>query len=217
MTRAGLSLGAVIAACVAGCVTMPEPDPHFRPAVAAPSPASNATGSIYQQGYGMEIFSDIKPRRVGDILTVILTESTVASKQAQTQTQKDDTLNLNDPTLFGNRFGIGSNINQQREFDGSGQSQQQNSLIGNITVTVIQVYPNGNLFVRGEKVMGMNQGYETIKISGIVRPYDIQTNNAVLSTQIADFRVEYRGKGALADANRQGWASRFFSSILWPF
>lgn len=202
---------------MAGCATMPDPDPNFRPAVAAPSPASNATGSIYQQGYGMEIFSDIKPRRVGDILTIVLAENTVSTKQARTQTQKDDQLNLNDPTLFGNRFGIGTNIDQQREFDSRGQSQQSNSLIGNITVTVIQVYPNGNLLVRGEKAVGLNQGYETIKISGIVRPYDIRADNTVLSTQVADVRVEYRGKGALADANRQGWLSRFFSSVIWPF
>jgi len=118
---------------------------------------------------------------------------------------------------FWQSFGIGTNVDQQREFNSQGQSQQSNSLIGNITVTVIQVYPNGNLLVRGEKAVGLNQGYETIKISGIVRPYDIRADNTVLSTQVADVRVEYRGKGALADANRQGWLSRFFSSVIWPF
>jgi flagellar L-ring protein precursor FlgH len=200
-----------------GCATMPDPDPNFRPSVAAPPPASSQSGSIYQEGYGMELFSDIKPRRVGDILTIVLSENTVSTKQSRTQTQKDDTLNINDPTLFGNRFGIGTNVDQQREFNSQGQSQQSNSLIGNITVTVIQVYPNGNLLVRGEKAVGLNQGYETIKISGIVRPYDIRADNTVLSTQVADVRVEYRGKGALADANRQGWLSRFFSSVIWPF
>jgi flagellar L-ring protein FlgH len=84
-------------------------------------------------------------------------------------------------------------------------------------VTVADVLPNGNLVVRGEKWLTLNQGDEYIQISGIVRPIDIRTDNTVLSGLVADARITYSGKGMVADSNKMGWLSRFFASAIWPF
>ena len=104
-----------------------------------------------------------------------------------------------------------------RSFDGSGNSSQSNQLTGSITVTVAQRLSNGNLLVRGEKWLTINQGQELVRISGIVRPQDIGQDNSVPSTRVADARIAYTGRGSLADANTQGWLSRFFSSKWMPF
>ncbi|MEJ2592686.1 MAG: flagellar basal body L-ring protein FlgH, partial [Candidatus Thiodiazotropha sp.] len=96
-------------------------------------------------------------------------------------------------------------------------SAQSNKLSGNITVTVVEVLPNRNLYVRGEKRIGINQGYEYVRLAGIVRPQDITPENTVESTRIADPTISYVGEGALADANSMGWLARFFNSVLFPF
>ena len=88
---------------------------------------------------------------------------------------------------------------------------------GSITVTVAEVLPNGNMIVRGEKWLTLNQGEEYIQISGIVRPQDVRTDNTIFSTLVADARIAYSGKGMLANANSPGWLARFFNSPIWPF
>ncbi|MCG8122437.1 MAG: flagellar basal body L-ring protein FlgH, partial [Candidatus Thiodiazotropha taylori] len=98
-----------------------------------------------------------------------------------------------------------------------GSASQGNALSGSITVSVIEVLPNRNLYVRGEKRIGINQGTEYVRLSGIVRPSDISPTNTVASTRIADPTITYVGEGALADANSMGWLSRFFNSVLSPF
>jgi flagellar L-ring protein precursor FlgH len=103
------------------------------------------------------------------------------------------------------------------EFKGNGDSAQSNLLEGDITVTVIDVLPNGYLMVRGEKRIGINQGNEYIKVSGIVRPADIDSNNTVLSTRLADPTLVYVGDGPIASANVMGWLAKFFISALMPF
>ena len=108
-------------------------------------------------------------------------------------------------------------LDSENSFDGAGGSEQSNSLKGDITVTVAAVYPNGNMLIKGEKVMHLNQGSEVIRISGIVRPADVTPKNTVFSTQIADVQITYAGDGAVADSNEQGWLARFFNSPLWPF
>jgi flagellar L-ring protein precursor FlgH len=162
-----------------------------------------------------------------------LRESTSASKSAKTTADKDQSTEIASPTFFGatptfNLPGIiplDSNRNNTleqylsatRSFEGEADSSQSNSLSGEITVTISDVLPNGNLVVRGEKWLTLNQGEEFIQISGIVRPQDISTANTILSTQIADARIAYSGKGALAESNQMGWLARFFNHPIWPF
>jgi flagellar L-ring protein precursor FlgH len=126
------------------------------------------------------------------------------------------------PTLFGRTPSIGgrdvfeNNVESSTVFDGEGDSAQSNKLDGTITVSVAQVLPNGYLVVQGEKWIGINQGDEFMRLRGIVRPVDIRADNTVLSTQVGNAQIAYGGTGVLADTNRQGWLTRFFSTIVWP-
>lgn len=219
---------------LSGCAGMQQPQANYRP-VYPPSaaPPAQTEGSIYQAGYNVALFEDIKAKRIGDTITIVLQERTQASKDAKTETSKDNSVALENPTLLGstpqfnvpgvvplasnrnNNLSVG--LSSAQEFKGEGTSSQGNSLSGNITVTVIDVLPNGNLAVRGEKWLTLNQGDEYIQISGVVRPVDVRPDNTVLSGQVADARITYSGKGFVADSNKMGWLSRFFASALWPF
>lgn len=208
-----------------GCVDMPvRDDPKYAPTYpAAPPPASQNNGSIYQSGYDIALFQDNKARHVGDVLTVVLVEKTAASKTASTDTKKATKVNVGTPTVFGTPVTLGgkdvlaASAASSNTFAGAGDSSQSNSLSGDISVTVAEVLPNGNLLVRGEKRLTLNQGEEFVQISGIVRPVDIHSDNTVQSTQLADARIGYSGRGAVHDANRMGWLARFFNSGFWPF
>ena len=102
-------------------------------------------------------------------------------------------------------------------FDGEGSSTQANSLAGSLTVTVMEVQSNGNLVVQGDKTLKLNQGDEFVHVSGVVRRADIATDNTVTSDKVADAHISYSGKGVIANANRMGWLTRFFNSVLSPF
>jgi flagellar L-ring protein FlgH len=218
-----VALASLIA--VAGCTnTPPKPDPAFSsvlPAYSLPLPAND--GAIYRSGYEMTLFADQRARRIGDIITIELTEKTNASKKASTTTKKENIMDIASPTLFGGPVThIGKQIlaataDAKRDFTGEGDSSQSNSLTGRISVTVINVLPNGNLMVRGEKLLTLNQGSERIQLSGVIRAADVAPDNTVLSTQVADAQISYAGEGALADANTSGWMARFFQSSWWPF
>ncbi|MEZ5565142.1 MAG: flagellar basal body L-ring protein FlgH [Gammaproteobacteria bacterium] len=179
------------------------------------------SGTIYQPARGLSLFDDVKARRIGDTVTIRLAERTQASKSASTDAKKDSSIDTGAPILLGG--GVTSNgdpvlsnkWSTAQEFGGTGSSSQSNRLDGNITVTVADVYPNGNLLVRGEKWLTLNQGQEFVQISGIVRPVDIGTDNSVPSFKVADARITYSGSGTLADANRPGLLTRFFMK-LWP-
>jgi len=119
-------------------------------------------------------------------------------------------------TIKGNPV-LSANINDAAKFDGEGDSKQSNSLTGYITATVVRVLPNGNLFVKGEKWIGINQGEEYVRLTGVVRPIDLAPDNSIPSLKVASAKISYGGKGALADANAQGWLSRFFNSPWTPF
>jgi flagellar L-ring protein precursor FlgH len=217
----------VLAAALAtGCSSRPiKPDPAFdavRPQPAAPRTASD--GSIYTAAYGASLFEDTRARRVGDILTILLTENTSANKQANTTTSKANDVSITNPTLFGNQLPKGSvdftldqSLQSDQQFTGEGTSEQSNTLSGTITVTVAEVLVNGNMVIRGEKLLTLNQGDEYVRLSGIVRPQDVGADNTVLSTQVANAQIIYGGKGALAEANANGWLGRFFQSRYWPF
>lgn len=211
-------------AALAGCMSQPAHDEQQWAATmpVEPTAAPPTDGSIYHADQGIELFNDARAHRVGDILTITLVESTQASKTASTSTSKKDASTVSAPSILGHTLKVAgqtadTNLNANRAFDGSGDSSQSNQLNGSITVTVAQRLSNGNLQVRGEKMLTINQGQELIRISGIVRPQDILQDNSVPSTRVADAQIGYTGKGSLADANTQGWLSRFFSSKWMPY
>ena len=215
----GLALLALNACTTQHAVTRHADYAPTPPAAYAAPPATS--GTIYQPARGLSLFDDVKARRIGDTVTIRLAERTQASKSASTDSSKESRLDTGVPTFLGGGVTMnGDNIlnnewSTSQDFEGRGSSSQSNRLDGNITVTVADVYPNGNLLVRGEKWLTLNQGEEFVQISGIVRPVDIGPDNSVPSYKVADARITYAGKGALADANSPGLLSRFFMK-LWP-
>ena len=213
--------GAVV---VSGCsVIKPSEESYAPPPPEQPVYEQPTAGSIYRSGTDIRLFEDLKATRVGDILTVRLVESTNASKNSATSTSKTTETTLQNPTILGiptTRDGtplFEGSLNGEQGFDGAGSSSQSNSLVGDITVTVVERLPNGNLRIRGEKWVTINQGEEFIRLSGIVRPKDIEPDNSLASTRVADARITYSSKGVMAAANRMGWVSRFFHSVLHPY
>lgn len=203
-----------------GCATGPIPQGELPPPQAVipqPVAAQRSEGSLYASTQGLSLFEDAKARAVGDLLTVLLIESTQASKSATTSTSKTAGVELGDIRAFGQPLNFDSAISGKNTFDGSGASAQSNKLSGSLTVTVVERLPNGVLRVRGDKRLRLNQGEEVMQLEGLVRPGDITPSNTVSSDRIAGARISYQGKGALADANAQGWLQRFFNSPWMPF
>ncbi len=217
----------VAMALFAGCATVTPPpakDPAYEPTYPATAvPPHSANGAIYQSHTSVSLFEDVKAHRVGDTLTIELTEKTDAAKKASTSSSKEQSVGIEGPTILGRPVLLGgkevfdTSVSASREFAGDGASSQSNQLSGSITVTVAQVLPNGNLVVRGQKLLALNQGDEFIRIQGIVRPVDITAQNTVPSTKVANAEITYGGRGAIDDSNRMGWLARFFNSWVWPF
>ncbi|BCA29685.1 MULTISPECIES: flagellar basal body L-ring protein FlgH [Pseudomonadaceae] len=222
---------------LAGCVAPPPKpnDPYYAPVLPrTPMPAAQNNGAIYQPGFETNLYNDRKAYRVGDIITITLNERTQASKNANSQIQKNSKANIGLTSLFGGGVSISNpstklnpleaedltlsaGYNGTRDANGTSKVGQSNSLTGSITVTVSEVMPNGILAVRGEKWLTLNTGDELVRIAGLVRADDIGTDNTVSSTRVADARITYSGTGAFADASQPGWFDRFFMSPLWPF
>jgi flagellar L-ring protein precursor FlgH len=210
----------VLQGCAAVVGQSPGKYPATPPAPPLP-PEEIADGTIYRLENVFGLFSDNKARRIGDTIIVRLSESTQASKSATTDFDKQSSLDTGNPTLLGKtvtKDGIpilSNSWDTEQTFEGEGSSQQSNSLTGNITVTVAEVFPNGNLRIQGEKWLTLNQGEEFIQIAGIVRPADTEVNNTVDSFKIADARITYSGNGAVADANKPGLLSKLLVR-WWP-
>jgi flagellar L-ring protein FlgH len=223
-----LVFASLVLATLAGCGSMEARQKQEDAEWAATAPVTQASpppadGSIYHDMQNMELFNDPRAHRVGDILTINLVEAMQASKKSETTTAKTDKNTINAPEVLGHTLSVkggntaDSNLNSANSFDGAGSSTQSNQLTGEFTVTVAQRLSNGNLLVRGEKWLTINQGQELIRLSGIVRPEDIEQDNSVDSTRVADARITYTGRGVLNSANQQGWLARFFNSKWMPY
>ncbi|MFL6578227.1 MAG: flagellar basal body L-ring protein FlgH [Povalibacter sp.] len=213
----------LLSAALSGCVTAP-PEPDYSATDPEPTPsASESNGSIYQAGHDIALFENSVARRVGDTLIVRLSERTNASKSSSTSTKKSTQADLSGPTIAGRPVTVNGaeilsgSVDNNAEFDGKGDSSQSNRLEGDISVTVAQRLGNGNLLIRGQKWIAINQGKEYVRIQGIVRPIDIDPDNSISSLKVADARISYGANGALADANKPGILSRFFNLPWMPF
>ncbi|MBS0480421.1 MAG: flagellar basal body L-ring protein FlgH [Proteobacteria bacterium] len=186
------------------------------PAPRAPAPAN---GSIFQpqDGYAA-LYEGTRARRVGDPLTIVLVENMSASKSSSSKLDSGGGFGLTPPStgplsLF---KPSDASMSGTRNFNGKGTADQSNSLSGEVSVTVVEVYPNGTMLVQGQKRVTLNRGDEFVQIKGVVRVSDISADNRVLSTRVADAKIAYTGKGDVARAGRQGWLSRFFQ-VISPF
>lgn len=225
MTLARRLIFLLLISLLGACVSRPEilGETYDPPYPTAPAYEPPTSGSIYRAGTDIRLFEDQKAGRIGDIITVRLVEQTNASKNSATSTSKTTEASLGNPTTFGQVLTkdgqplFEGSLDGETTFDGSGSSSQSNSLVGDITVTVVDRLPNGNLRIRGEKWLTLNQGREFIRLSGIVRPVDINPDNTLFSTRIADAQISYSSKGVLANANKMGLIARFFNSMLHPY
>ncbi len=213
---------------LSGCASyepeaMPD-DPAFAPL--PPEPAAVPvvqTGSLFASGLSHGLYSDNKARREGDIITVVLRENTQASKKAKTEFGKDSSNNIEPMVGLGGRnISAAGNVlqlgmNSSTDFKGDSKADQSNSLTGDISVNVLRVMANGNLVIRGEKWLTLNTGKEYIRLTGVIRPEDIDSRNTVESSKIANARIEYSGTGAAHGGQGPGWLTKFFASALWPF
>ena len=180
-------------------------------------------GAIYQSGMRVGLFEDTTAKYAGDVLTVVLVENINSSATSNTNSSKDNKVELPGPTLAGQKIKkegvdiLANDFNGEREFSGQGTSAMNSGLNGKISVTVADVLPNRNLVVRGEKMMMLNQSDEFVRFIGIVRPQDIAQDNTVQSTRVANAHIAYSGQGDLSQANKMGPLGRFFQSQAWPY
>jgi flagellar L-ring protein FlgH len=221
-TMRGMAIAAttlLLAACVSAPPINDFPDEPWP----EPPPPVVSNGAIYQAGNDIALFENATARRVGDIVTIRLVESTAASKSSSTSTSKKTSVSLPGPTILGRPVTAGgtpileTSIEGDNSFDGQGDSAQSNQLKGDITVAVVKRLSNGNLAVRGQKWIGINTGREYIRIQGVIRPIDIQPDNSIESTKVGNASISYGGKGAVANASSPGLLARFFNSKWMPF
>ncbi|PKG56540.1 flagellar biosynthesis protein FlgH [Shewanella sp. Choline-02u-19] len=217
----------IVIAALSGCSsTNGKPiadDPYYAPVYPeAPPTKIAATGSMYQDSQASSLYSDIKALKVGDIITVILMESTQAKKSANNEIKKGTDLSLDPIYAGGGNVTIGGkpidlrykdSMNTKRESD----ADQSNSLSGSISANVMKVLNNGNLVIRGEKWISINNGDEFVRITGIVRAQDIRPDNTIDSPRVANARIQYSGTGTFAEVQKVGWLSSFFMGSWWPF
>ena len=225
----------ILALCAAlltaACNTVPPTQVH-QPMTARPAPVpqpqlQSANGSIYQAAYPAQpfygyrpLFEDRRARSVGDTIVIQINEKTAASKKSDSSAERNQTTNFGVTALAGlpgkSFLNSALDANSANKFDGKGEASNNNDFTGTIAATVIDVLPNGNMLVSGEKQIGINQGSEFIRFSGVVNPATIASGNVVSSAQVADARIEYRANGYIDEAQVMGWLARFFLTFL-PF
>ncbi|MGB3470228.1 MAG: flagellar basal body L-ring protein FlgH [Erythrobacter sp.] len=192
---------------------------QFAPTASAPVTPQTTAGSIFQAGNGYaNLATGTRARKLGDMVTIILTETTSTSKSTTGQTDRSGSFSLTPPTSGPLSFLNPNALNAGGEgsFNGGGTAAQQSQLSGTVAVTIAALYPNGTAEVVGEKQMNLSQGDEWVQFAGRIRLVDIDVENRLPSSQVANARIIYAGKGAVQQASRPGWLSRFFTAIS-PF
>ena len=210
-------LALVAVACTTQVQAKGKPPVGFSATMPAPLPAPRvADGAIFSASAGYApLVTGSRARSVGDLITILLIESTSTSKSAGSKTGKDGGFSITPPTAgplsFLNPNAL--NASGQSSFKGDGSASQTSSFSGTVGVTIAEVRPNGTALVKGEKRMLLSQGQEWIQFSGIVRLADIDESNTITSSRVADARIEYAGSGAIQRASREGWLQRFFNMV----
>lgn len=220
MIRVGRAALAGMLAGLAACSSIPTTIVQHpltaRPR--APVMADTTPGAIFQTAAYRPLFEDRRARLVGDIITINIAEKTSAGKQSNSSGSKTGTVDATVPKILGvptNTFnGLGASAKASTSYEDKGLVSSANNFTGTITVTVIDVFPNGNLLVSGEKQIAFDKGGEFVRFSGVVTPDTITAGNVVTSTQVADARVEYRTNSHIDRAEVSNWLTRFFYSFV---
>jgi flagellar L-ring protein precursor FlgH len=206
----------------AACSTVPPTNVH-QPMTARPAPRmemAGANGSIYQSATSRPLFEDRRARFVGDTMTITIAENTTASKKSNNKLDRSasNTASVTSMTRLPGQSAVGLNLETStvNAFEGKGDAANNNVFSGSITVTVIDVFPNGNLLVSGEKQLSISNEQEYVRLSGVVNPNFVDASNTISSLKVADARIEYKSTGQLNDGMIMGWLGRAFLSVL-PF
>jgi len=215
---------AIATAVLGGCAYMTPKVDIVEPTAALPQPqpyASPTNGAIFQSGNYRPLFEDHRARLIGDTLVVQIVEKVSASQKSTSSIDKSSDMSGSVtalPFLKGSKALGAASLggSAANSFAGKGATENTNDFSGTITVTVRQVLPNGHLLVGGEKQIGVNANVDVLRFSGQVDPRAIQPGNSVASSQIANVRLEHRGRGAQADAQAVGWLQRVFLSVVSP-
>lgn len=169
-------------------------------------------------GWSSSLYSDVKAFKVGDVLSVIISESNSATKNAKTNTKKENKTNTkgnaSTGALKGLFPGVSGSMDLSNQYDGQGSTIRNGTLSSRISVKVIDVLPNHNLVIEGSKTIELNDDVEVVTISGVVRPQDIDSQNTVLSQQVANAKITYKGKGTISQGQRPGIFARILNWIL---
>jgi flagellar L-ring protein precursor FlgH len=216
-------LALAAAMLLAGCQTLNAPpkvdvaEPTSAVPAAQPAPVVN-NGAIFQAAQYRPLFEDHRARLVGDTITVQIVEKVSATQKSTSSIDKSGEVSAGvtalpffKPNSFNRASAAGSSSNT---FSGKGSTENTNDFSGTITATVTGVLANGHLLIAGEKQIGVNHNVDVLRFSGHVDPRAIQPGNTVPSAQIANVRIEHRGRGAQAEANGIGWLARFFLNVL---
>lgn len=229
--RTALAALVVATWCASGCAPMflKQEPPHTAPPMPPPpSPLAKATGSLWRDDVSANyLFADVKARFPGDLLTIVITEDASGSKEADTKTSTDTEVFASLEQFFGLPQSLQKHqpnidpsqlikASSARKFDGEGETNRKGKLSARMTAVVRSVSPTGNLWVEGEKVVSVNREDQHIVVHGWVRPEDIDAQNQVFSTRLADARIDYYGVGALGVKQRPGWGY-WLMDLVWPF
>lgn len=212
-----------------GCAVTPSApmshSPGFEPVQPLEKQAERVpTGGIYVSRQSDSWFGRGRNFQVGDVITVLLNESTQAARKQGSDLKREssnDVMSKSFTPKWGGQLGsvfnsplnLGSNVTKSV---GTGSADQEASLTGSVAVSVVSVMANGNLVLRGEKQVALTEGSEIIQVSGIVRPEDISAVNTVQSRRLANAQISYRGSGDLASTAKAGWGTSALMK-LWPF
>ena len=211
--------GAIAFATAPADAKKAKPKPGFAATLPMPVAPPPANGSIFQVANGYAALHEgYRARAIGDPLTIVLVERISSSKTAGSKTERDGGFSLTPPTAGPLDF-LNPNAlkaSGDSSFKGNGSAVQTSSLGGEVSVTIAQLLGNGTAVVKGEKRLTLSQGEEWVQVSGIVRLADLDQQNRIASTRVADARIEYSGNGQVARASREGWLQRFFN-MLTPF
>lgn len=227
---------------LSGCAGSPFPGKDAREPLTSPPAAQPAqivvpqeprdpaaAAGLWQETSYRSAFQDLRAHKVGDLITVNIVETSQANKKASTSTGRESSINAGISNLMGwegkiSKIGVPAEFNNEvmlkasmeNDFDGSGETSRNESMTASITARVIEVTPNGNLFIKGSRKVKVNNEAQYITLTGLVRPADVSPDNTVLSSYIAEAAIEYTGSGPVSDKQRPGWLMRAVD-FVWPF
>ena len=213
-------LSGIAVLVLSACSVVPTPITHQPSSLPAQSarPQREMNGAIFQTASYRPLYEDSKARMVGDVLTITISEKTSAGKAAASSNSKTGSTAYSAPTVFGLPSSTTAKASlaasSSNKFDEKGAETASNNFTGTIAVTVIDVLPNGNLLVSGEKQLAFDKSAEYVRFSGVVNPQTVAAGNTVASTQVADARFEYRSTSKLDKAEFNSMLNRFFFSFL---